>query len=61
VKEFHFTDAVLFQAPEQLRNPAGYLETDAAQKLHKEASQKAANAQQALAYEREVLMTRLEA
>jgi len=25
VKEFHFTDAVLYQPPEQLRNPAGYL------------------------------------
>ncbi len=24
-KEFHFTDAVLYQPPEQLRNPAGYL------------------------------------
>jgi serine/threonine protein kinase len=26
VKHFRFTDAVLYQAPEQLRNPAGYLE-----------------------------------
>lgn len=25
VKELHFTDAVLYQSPEQLRNPAGYL------------------------------------
>ncbi len=26
VKHFHFTDAVLYQAPEQLRAPSGYLE-----------------------------------
>ncbi len=26
VKQFHFTDAVLYQAPEQLRNPSGYIE-----------------------------------
>ncbi len=26
VKEFQFTDAVLYQAPEQLRDPSGYLE-----------------------------------
>ncbi|MES2439251.1 MAG: hypothetical protein V4584_09290 [Verrucomicrobiota bacterium] len=26
VKQFHFTDAVLYQPPEQLRHPAGYLE-----------------------------------
>jgi hypothetical protein len=26
VKQFHFTDAVLYQSPEQLRNPAGYLQ-----------------------------------
>jgi len=26
IKQFNFTDAVLYQAPEQLRNPAGYLE-----------------------------------
>ena len=25
-EKFHFTDAVLYQPPEQLRNPAGYLE-----------------------------------
>lgn len=26
IREFRFTDAVLYQAPEQLRNPAGYLD-----------------------------------
>ena len=26
VKQFHFTDAVLYQAPEQLKEPAGYLD-----------------------------------
>ena len=28
VRQFVFTDAVLYQAPEQLRNPAGYLEEE---------------------------------
>ncbi len=28
VAELHFTDAVLYQPPEQLRNPAGYLEEE---------------------------------
>jgi tetratricopeptide (TPR) repeat protein len=28
VRQFQFTDAVLYQAPEQLRNPAGYLDEE---------------------------------
>jgi tetratricopeptide (TPR) repeat protein len=28
IRQFHFTDAVLYQSPEQLRNPSGYLDEE---------------------------------